>query len=62
VILQLGAQGTKVVNAAVENDCQAEFGIDHRLLGRLGQIENAQSAMTEGNVPLREKSPGVGST
>ena len=58
-ILQLGAQGTKIVNAAVENDGQAEIGVDHRLLGRLGEVENAQPAMAEGNVALREKTPGV---
>ena len=56
---KLGAQFAKIVDAAVEDDGEAEFRIDHRLLRCGGKIDDAEPAMTERHAILRECAAGV---
>ncbi len=52
--LELAAQLGVVVDGAVEDDAQAELGVDHGLLRRLGQVHDLQPAMAPGLRALRE--------
>ncbi len=51
--LEFASQLAEIVDAAVERDCESEFAIDHRLVGRGTQIENAQTPVAERNIALR---------
>src|SRR5262249_9047950 len=57
---QLLPQSPEIVNASIEHDGEAEFGIHHRLLPRRREIENAEAAMTDPGLILQEKPASVG--
>ena len=50
--LKFAAQFAVIVDAAVEDDCQPQLRIDHRLLRCGREIDDAQSAVTEGDTVL----------
>ena len=49
---QFAAQLAVIIDAAVEHDRQPELGIDHRLLRRNVEIDDAEPAMSERNAIL----------
>ena len=53
VALELAAQLLVVVDAAVPGDRQAQVGVDHRLGARLGQVDDLEATMAQGNPALR---------
>jgi hypothetical protein len=57
---QLVAQLPVIVDAAVEDDGQAELRIDHRLLRCGSEIDNAQPPMAERDAVLHERTAGIG--
>ena len=50
---ELAPQLAVVVDAAVEDDRQPELGVDHRLRAALGEVDDPQPAMTEGDGAVR---------
>ena len=58
---QFVAQRLVVVDAAVPGDRQPEFGVDHGLRAGLGEVDDLQSAMPEGDPALGPHAGGVGS-
>ena len=58
--LQHRAQLGVVVDRAVEDQRQAEFGIDHRLARAFGQIDDRQAAVAEGGRAIGPLARGVG--
>src|SRR5690606_38785657 len=48
-----------VVDAAVEDDAEAELVIDHGLLCLLAEVDDLQAAMAEGHSALREEPASV---
>ena len=56
---KIAAQLAKIIDAAVEDDGKAQFRIDHRLLRRRREIDNAEPSMTERDATLRECAAGV---
>ena len=59
---QFGFQFTVIIDAAVEDERQAEFGIDHRLLPMIGQVDNFQPPVSEGNPTLGVDPAGIRAT
>jgi len=57
---QLLAQRAVVVQTAVERDRQSERRVAHRLLRMLGQVDDAQPSMREGDVALLERTCAIG--
>ena len=57
---QFGAQFRIIVDAAVEGDGQAQFGIDHGLGGAFGQVDDLQPAMAETKPSLLDNPASVG--
>ncbi len=57
---QLFAQFRIVVDAAVEDDGQAERRVDHRLAGLFRQVDDLQPPVPEGDAPLRDDAAAVG--
>ena len=57
---ELAAQLAIIINAAVENDREAEQRIDHRLLRCGRKIDDAETAVTERNALLRERAVRIG--
>ena len=53
---QLAAQLRVVVDAAVEDDGEAELGVDHRLVAVAGQVDDGQPTVAEGHVLARTTS------
>ena len=47
--LELGPQLAVVVDAAVEDDGEAQLGVDHRLVAPAGQVDDGQAAVAEGD-------------
>ncbi len=58
--MQLLAQFLVVVDAAVPGDCEAQFGVDHRLGAGLAQVDDPQAAVPEGDPALRPHARAVG--
>ena len=59
VALQLVAQLLVVVDAAVPGDGQPQLGVDHRLRAGLGQVDDLQAAVAEGDAALRPHARAV---
>ena len=56
---EFAAQFAEIIDAAVEDDGEAELRIDHRLGGCGGKIDDAEPAMAERHPILREGAAGV---
>src|SRR5690606_16566945 len=54
-VLELSPKRLEVVDAAVENDHEAELVVDHRLGRALGQVEDLQAPVAQRHVPLGEQ-------